>query len=104
MICIIVLLQSIAYIGICQISLAVSYVTIWVYVTVRFIFLEDINPTNKAKISGTFFLALICIFFFQRQKQQIKRDTFVQQLESKEIVSLFHKIMRVYHDGLLITY
>jgi hypothetical protein len=60
-------------------------------------------PTNKAKVSAFFFLSLISIFFFQRFKQKVKREQFLQKLEMKEVFSLFHKIMRVYHDGMLLT-
>lgn len=66
---IIVLIQSIAYIGLCQISLAVSYVFLWVYVTVRFYYLEEIDSEEKGKISVSLFLSFLCIFFFQRQNQ-----------------------------------
>lgn len=76
---IIVVIQSIAYIGLCQISLAVSYVCLWVYVTVRFNYLdlEEINSTNKAKISVSFFLSFLFIFLFQRHKQWVGRDEFI---------------------------
>jgi hypothetical protein len=36
--------------------------------TLRFIYLEGMLPTNKAKVSAFFFLSLISIFFFQRFK------------------------------------
>ena len=40
---IMVLINSLTHIGICQLSLLVSYVTIWVYVTVRFVLNTELD-------------------------------------------------------------
>lgn len=104
LISILVLVQAITYIGYCQVSLAISYVLIWLYFTIRFSIDQDINIMIKVEVSVYFFMTLVAIFAFQRYKLQIRREIFLQKCDTEEILELFHKLMRVYHDGIIVTH
>jgi hypothetical protein len=65
--------------------------------------MDEIATVHKAKISVFYLMSFIAVFFFQRYKMEIRRSIFLHKLESKEVFSLLHKLMRVYHDGILLT-
>jgi hypothetical protein len=58
----------------------------------------------KVEVSVYFFMTLVAIFAFQRYKLQIRREIFLQKCDTEEILELFHKLMRVYHDGIIVTH
>lgn len=97
------ILQSMTIIGICQVSLAASYIIIWLYTTLRVVIGARLDLLTKAKMSSYLFFTLASIFLFQRYNLKLRRDTFLLKLDTKEVFSLVHKIMRFFHDGILIT-
>lgn len=100
---ILVLVQSFNFISSCQISIALSYCFIWIFVTARFFTETDVKIIFKTKTSFYFLMTFVAIFLFQRRQMQKRRAAFLDKLDLDETFSLVHKLMRVYHDGIVLT-
>ena len=92
-----------ALISLCQRSLLIVYILCAVYIPVRLNFLEGGTLLTSLRFASFFIIGYICLYIFSRIFQQRERDHFKQKKDMKQILELFHSLLRVFHDGILLT-
>ena len=75
------------------------------YVSVRTFFhqAERVFDTNYLRFNLLFAISLILFSLSARKSIQISRDKFIQMEQQAKTLQLFNNLIKLYHDGLIIT-
>eukprot|EP00347_Sterkiella_histriomuscorum_P008673 403344196 len=96
------ILVSAAFASYDQRTVLVSYICIMIYSLVRT--LKWINDDFRyARFNIFVVTALGIVYTFARFSQNRDREKFEQVKNQKQLLRLFHNLIKVYHDGILIT-
>ena len=94
---------SLAFISYNQQSLIISYIIIIIYSFGRSY--HWINDNFRYARFNIFVITmLIVIYIFSRASHKRERKIFEQSNKQKQLLKLFYNLIRVYHDGILITH
>eukprot|EP00347_Sterkiella_histriomuscorum_P012315 403369061 len=95
-------LVSAAYASYDQRTVLFSYFSIMLYSLVRtYSWIND--NFRYARFNMFVFIALGIVYSFARFSQNRDRERFEQSKNQKQLLRLFHNLIRVYHDGIIIT-
>ena len=103
-IAILALVTSISLLGSCQISLLTSYLICTCYIFIRMFFVYQGDNDYPIRFSTYYLIALTMVFIIARVYVQRQREMFRQKLQIKQVSKLFQSLVRVYHDGILLTH
>lgn len=61
------------------------------------------NLKRYVKFNLYFLMAIAILYYFSRQYHSRERMHFNKSKNQQQLLSLFHKLIRVYHDGIIIS-
>ncbi|CDW85931.1 sensor kinase [Stylonychia lemnae] len=95
-------LVSVAFISYDQRSILLAYIFIFAYSMWRtYDWIAD--PFRYARFNIFLITTLGIVYIFSRATHLREREKFEQAKKQKQLLKLFHNLIRVYHDGILIT-
>jgi hypothetical protein len=94
----------ISMINFSQMGLACSYTVCWAYLSARFFNYFNPNILRWARFTTYYLIAFILLFWVQRIFNQRERRIFLRKNQNKEMISFYHKLFRVFHDGIILTH
>ena len=98
------MVTTISMLGTCQVSLIIAYITSVVYIFIRLFFLYTRHHGFAIRFMTYYVIALTMVFIIARVYVQRQREMFRQKLQIKQVSKLFQSLVRVYHDGILLTH
>jgi hypothetical protein len=100
--CLISVLASISMLSYNQTSQFIAYVICFIYYAFRF---YDYIPEviRYVRVLGYGTVSLMFIYFFARAFNQRDRENFVSSRKQRQLLEMFKNLIKVNHDGIIIT-
>jgi hypothetical protein len=95
-------IATISLLGANQPMLILSYVLSWIYIVVRSHSVVELYMWIR--ISAYFIVIFAISFILARVYTQMQREAFRQKLQMKQMSQLFLSLVRVFHDGIIISH
>ena len=106
------LLGSLSVLSYCQRELFLAYSIGYVYTLARTYFIFPLNDAERGPITFWFsyirsnvfiFMSLAVQYTFSRKYHQHEREQFKEKNNQQQLLSMFHNLLRMFHDGIILT-
>jgi hypothetical protein len=85
-----------------QLDSLLSYLMCMIYLPWRTYYWID-NSFRHIKFNLYFGITFVVMYLFSRAYHQRERETFCKMKNQKQLLSLFHNLIKLYHDGIVIS-
>ena len=82
--------------------IAISYIFSAIFISIRSSFLLT-SKVEWARFNLFLYVCFISAYILGRRFTQFKRERFIQNNTLKNAVNMFHSLLRMFHDGILLS-
>ena len=85
-----------------QLDCLITYILCMIYMVIRTMYWIE-QRFRHIKFNIYFSLTFAVLYLFSRAYHQRERENFCKMKNQKQLLSLFHNLIKLYHDGIVIS-